>query len=264
MNNTFHAKRFIWLFRKSLMERPTQMFGFTGLLLALILILYSISKALLGFGAAQNLSFIWGLAGGGCILASFVFSYFSTNASGSSYLTLPASHFEKWFCGILIVGIIYPCIFLLFFRAMDFIFVSVYHSQLDPESPYYKSQYELANLFPFDGMIARKVYWLFVFLAGSMLLGSFYFNKVSFIKVALVVAAVCIGGTVINWLMAKAIFDNATEATPFHKVVIQMGKEYGSVLLPETADRLFNLALTYIFPGLLWLLTFIRLREKEF
>ncbi|MEP6682193.1 MAG: hypothetical protein ABJA35_02995, partial [Parafilimonas sp.] len=142
MSNTFNAKRFWRLFKKTLLERPIQMFGLTALLLTLVLILYVVAKQLSGFGAAQNLSFIWGLPGGSFILASFVFGYFSSNASGSSFLTLPASHFEKWLSGVLIVGILYPVIFLLFYHLIDVSFVTLYHNSLDTSSPFYKEQYE--------------------------------------------------------------------------------------------------------------------------
>src|SRR5580693_6161311 len=102
MNNLFNAKRFWFLFKKTLLERPVQLFGFTALILAIVLIIYAVCKSQIGFIAAQNFSFIWGLAGGGCFLSSFIYSYFSSNASGSSFLTLPASSFEKWLCGVLI------------------------------------------------------------------------------------------------------------------------------------------------------------------
>src|ERR1700693_5493341 len=123
MNNTFNAKRFGRLAKKTLLERPVQMFGFTALLLALVLILYVVAKTLSGFSAAQNLTFIWGLPGGSFFLASFVFGYFSSNAGGSSFLTLPASQFEKWLTGVLIAGILYPLIFLIFYRVIDSSFV---------------------------------------------------------------------------------------------------------------------------------------------
>src|SRR2546430_5190710 len=142
MNNTFNIKRFGWLFKKTLLEKPVQTFGFTGLLLALALILYLVAKSLSGFIAAQNLTFIWGLTGGSFFLASFVFGYFSSNASGSSYLTLPSSHFEKSLCGVLIAGVLYPLIFLIFYRVIDSSFVAMYHNSLDPSSPFYKQQYE--------------------------------------------------------------------------------------------------------------------------
>ena len=114
MNNTFSIKRFRLLFKKTIAERPVQTIGVMALLLILSLILYVAAKELAGFGAAQNLTFIWGLSGGSFFLASFVFGYFSTNASGSSYLTLPASYFEKWLCGILIAGFYIHLFFYLF------------------------------------------------------------------------------------------------------------------------------------------------------
>jgi hypothetical protein len=112
MHDIFNGKRFAFLFRKTLLERPIQTFGFTGLILLIILIIYFICKALMGFGPAQNISFIWGLAGGGCFFASLQFGYFASNASGSSFLTLPASAFEKWLCAVLTAGLLYPLIFL--------------------------------------------------------------------------------------------------------------------------------------------------------
>ncbi len=115
MRNVFDIRRFALLFKKTIMERPAQLSGLIGLMLVIIFILYFIFKTVVGFGAAQNIAFIWGLAGGGCFLASFVFGYFSSNANGSSYLTLPASHFEKWLCGVLITVVLYPLVFLLFF-----------------------------------------------------------------------------------------------------------------------------------------------------
>lgn len=71
MNNTFHSKRFGKLLKKTLLERPMQTLGLTGLLLVLTLILYSVIKTFGGFNPAQNLTFIWCLSGG-----RFLFSFF--------------------------------------------------------------------------------------------------------------------------------------------------------------------------------------------
>ena len=264
MNNTFNVKRFGLLLKKTLLERPVQMFGFTALLLALVLILYVIAKSIIGFGAAQNLTFIWGLPGGSCFLASFVFGYFSSNANGSSFLTLPASNFEKWLCGVLIAGILYPLIFLIFYRVMDSSFVALYHNSLDPSSPFYKQQYESVYLFNFNGIIAWKVYPIFFFLTGAMLTGSLYFNKTAFIKVAIGMCILVIGIFGLNWLMAKMLFGNINDAAPFNHVTIPAGKEEGSLELPSAIGNIFNYGFWYVIPAILWLLSFTRLREKEF
>ncbi len=264
MNNTFNAKRFALLFKKTLLERPTQMFGFTGLILAVILILYFVCKSQISFPVAQNITFIWGLAGGACFFASFVFGYFSSNASGASYLTLPASAFEKWLCGILITGVLYPLIFLLFYRMMDTGFVAMYHNSLDPSSPLYKMQYDAVYVFSFTGRLAMKVYPIYLLLTGISLIGSLYFNKASFIKTALSFCLVCFALFAFNWMFAIILFGKIDSAFPFHGVDLLVGKEVGSIDLPKQMFQVYAYASDFIVPLLFWGLTYIRLREKEF
>jgi hypothetical protein len=264
MNDTFSVKRFSRLFKKTLLERPTQMFGFFGLILAFIFILYFILKNITSFNATQNIVFIWGFAGGGCILASFIFGYFSSNANGSSYLTLPASHLEKWLCGMLIAMVIYPLIFLFVFRLIDAGFVSLFHKSLDPESPLYLEQYRSVYLFPFTGRLAMKVYPIFLIFTGIAMLGSLYFNKAAFIKTALVFCAVCFAIFALNWLFGVLLFGKIDSAFPFRDVEILVGKEVGSVELPQKSYAFIGNSLNYFIPVLLWAITFIRLREKEF
>ncbi|HLY71217.1 MAG TPA: hypothetical protein VKR53_15895 [Puia sp.] len=264
MNNTFNARRFGFLFRKTLLERPVQIFGLTGLILTIILMIYFICKVFFGFGPAQNISFIWGLAGGGCFLGSFMFSYFNSNASGSSYLTLPASVFEKWLSAILIAGILYPLLFLLFFRAMDAGFVALYHRGLDATSPLYKIRYDQVYLFSYTGQIAQKVYLIFFMFTGAALTGSLYFNKNNFIKTALVFCVVCVLAFGLNWLMAVMVFGEVRDAAPFHYVEVTVGTGEGEINLPQSAFDIYGIFGDYFFPVLLWSIPFIRLREKEF
>jgi hypothetical protein len=265
MNNTFNGQRFGLLFKKTLLERPVQMFGFTGLLIALTLILYAVAKAGMGYSPAQNLTFIWGLTGGSFFMASFVFSYFSSNALGSSYLTLPASHFEKWLCGFLIAGILYPLIFLISYRIIDSSFVYLFHEGLDPNAPFYKERYASVNIFSFDGIIAWKVYPMFLFSVSAMLVGSLYFNKAGFIKVSLVICTLLIGAYLLNHAFARLIFGMpVVDAWPFNYVMIPVGASEGSVMLPEEISGIVFKTISYVFPAILFVTSFIRLREKEF
>lgn len=264
MNNTFNAKRFGLVFKKTLFERQMQMFGFTALTLALVFILYAVCRTISGFELAQNISFILGFAVNGCFMASFVFAYFSTNASGLSYLTLPASSFEKWLCGVLIAGILYPLIFLFFFRIVDASFVWIYHNNLDPNSPSYKIKYTSVYIFPFDGNVAWKVYPLFLVLSGSMLLGSLYFNKVSFIKTAITLCVICFVGFALNWVFAIIFFGNINDAAPFNHVTIPVGKEEGSIEPSKLWATIFLYGIAYIIPTLVWGISYVRLRDKEF
>ncbi|MEO7767021.1 MAG: hypothetical protein ABIS01_06325 [Ferruginibacter sp.] len=264
MNNTFNLKRAAWLLKKTVMERPVQLVGLLVLTMALDLLVYAFCKVTGGFEVAQNGAFLLGLIGGGCIMASTVYNHFSTNAGGSSFLTLPASHFEKWLCGIIITGILYVGLFLLFFRAMDIVFISIYHRGLDPQGPFFKDMYDAVQLFPFNGFVAGKSFIMFLNFVGAMLVGSFYFNKVPFIKVALIVSGFCFGIVLLNLLIANLFFSKVNNAFPFFFVWITVGKETGRLELPENTLKTINMVFQYILPAILWGLAFLRLKEKEF
>jgi hypothetical protein len=264
MNDIFNLRRFGWLFKKTIMERPVQLGGFVVLTLAMVLLVYAFSKFTSGFDVAQNASFILGLVGGGCLLASFVYSHFSTSANGSSFLTLPASQFEKWLTGIIITGVIYVVIFLLFFRMIDLIFISIYHHSLDPKGAYFKELYDAVQVFPFDGYVAGKCFMMFFNFAGAMLVGSLYFNKASFIKVALIVCGFCFGAFLLNLFIANVLLKNVDNAFPYFLVWITVGKERGRLELPADILNAVSISFQYIIPVILWVLAFIRLREKEF
>jgi hypothetical protein len=268
MNNTFNARRFSRLFRKTLIERKMQTFGFIVLMLCISLMIYGFCKTFMDFRAAQNITFIWGLAGGGSFMASLVFAYFNSNASGISWLTLPASLFEKWLTGILIAVILYPAIFLLFFRLMDSSFISIYHNSLDPNMPSYKTAYASVYNLPFDGILAIKVYNLFFIFTPLSFLGSLYFNKVSFIKVALVFCAFCLFAYTLNWLMAKLLLGDISAAFPLREVSIAVGKsmdpEEGRIELPAQLYRINMFFMDFILPVIFFGLAYLRLREKEF
>jgi len=264
MNNTFNLKRFGLLFKKTLLEKPMQMFGFTGLIFLFILIVYYLMKTFVGFQAAQNLSFLWGLVGGDFILASFMFNYFSSTASGSSYLTLPVSNFEKWLCAIVISCILYPLIFMVFYRIMDAGFVAAYHNSLDPNDPYYKIRYDAVYLLSFTGNPARQFYPMFLIFSGMMLIGSLYFNKVALVKVALVICLFFFGIYGLNYLFARMMFSNIDDAFPFQHVAILVGKESGAVELPKNVHDPIWYFINFGLPAILFAVSFIRLREKEF
>lgn len=264
MSNVFELKRFVFLLKKVILERPIQLLGLMGFTMIASLLLYFIVKSIFGFESGQNLSFIFGLLGGGTFLASFIFNYFSIKANGTSYLTLPASSFEKWLCAVLITGVIFVAVFLLFFRIMDWLFVTSYYNSLDTAHPYYNELRQSVNLFQFDGFVAGKAYLLFTNLTGAMLIGSLYFDKVAFIKVALIVSGIIISGYLLDYVMAEAIFTDVEKALPYYAVFVPVDKDFGKVVLPAYGSNAVNISFQYILPSILWMTPFIRLREKEF
>ncbi len=263
MNNFFSIPRFLLLFRKTVMERPMQLLGSIGLMLAGSLIIYTVFAEFIFIGAAQNLAFMWGLFGGGSFISSLVFGYFSSNAMGSSYLTLPASAFEKWLCGVLLVGVIYPVIFCLFFRGVDVVFIHFYHAGLDSKASDYRVKYDQFYIFGFDRSVARQSLYFFFSCAGAMLTGSLFFNKAAFIKVAFIIVGVCIGLFFVHYLFARLLFPNVRDSFPFQGVQITVGKDNASLNLSEQVRSVLTGAVYLLF-ATLWTLPLVRLKEKEF
>ncbi len=262
MNETFSEKRFGALVKKTLLERPMPLLGFTGMTLVLTSLIYVICKPLIGFEEAQNLAFVLGFIGGGGLLSSFAFNYFSSHANGSSYLTLPASSLEKWLVGILIV-IAFALVFLSFFKGLDYTLVEIYRNTLDKADPYYRERYEAVQLLPLNGFVASKMYIMYVNVAGLMLVGSLYFNKAGFIKCALIACGLFIVVQLLNQFISTIIIESTSRALPYYGVFVAVGKEEGKVLLPDYASLGVDILL-YLIPLILWFTAWVRLREKEF
>ena len=264
MNDILNLNRFCLLLKKTILERPVQIAGLMGFILCFTFVLYAASVYALDYNAAQNLSFVWGLIGGGTVLSSFVFGYFNTNAGGSAYLTLPASALEKWLCGILIAGFFFLIIFLGFFRLVDYSFVTAYHNGLDKNNPLYQRLYDQVYLYSFTTRgVVEKAIITWVNFAGAMLVGSLYFNRVAIVKVALIVCGMLGAVYGLNLLVANALFSNVDMAFPYNNVLIKVKSEVGVIALPHTAALVVDAFINYILPITLWLTAFIRLKEKE-
>ncbi|OOQ58098.1 hypothetical protein [Mucilaginibacter pedocola] len=264
MNDTFSISRFGLLLRKTVLERAMQIIGAMVAILAFTLILYSLFLYALDWGPAQNLSFIWGFVGGGVVLSTVVFSYFTTNAGGAAYLTLPASALEKWLCGVLICGLLFCAIFLSFFRLMDYTFVTAYHNRLDRNSPLYRALYDHVYLYMFeDNNVVVKATILYTSFVGAMMVGTLYFNRVALVKTALVVCGMLATIYFLNLGIVSLLFHNVDVAFPYFTVLLKVDSEVGNIELPHYAYGIANNFLQYVLPGILWLTAYIRLREKE-
>ena len=164
----------------------------------------------------------------------------------------------------MIAGVFYPVIFLIFYYSIDTAFVAFYHKGLDPASPFYKQAYEAVYTFDLNGIIARNVFIMFFIYTGAMLLGSLYFNKVSAIKTAIALCIICLVIFGANWLFATLLFGNIDDASPFHGVALLVGNDVGSIELPAGIAKICKYAFFYVMPVTFWILSYTRLREKEF
>ncbi|MET4083977.1 hypothetical protein ABIB40_003950 [Pedobacter sp. UYP30] len=263
MNDVFDIKRFIWLLKKSVLEQPALLLGLLAVTLTITLLTYAIVQSMVGIGKAQLSAFVLGFLIGGSFMASSVFSYFSSKSNGVSYLLLPASHLEKWLCGIIIAGFLFVLIYLGFYRLIDLYFVDSYRNNLDHHAINYLTQYNSVEIFSFENPIARSVIIMFFNISGAMLLGSLYFNKVSYIKVALLICLFIIGTYFINLFFGSFFFEHIDLALPFTSVFLKVDKEVGIIDMPSAPAKAAGFAIAYVVPSVLWLLAYLRLKEKE-
>lgn len=263
MNDTFNIKRFGWLLRKSVMERPALILGLLFVTMATTFLCYAFLQSTAGIVKAQVTSFMIGFFIGGSFMASSVFNYFSTNASGSSFLLLPASHLEKWLCGILISGVLFTIFYFGFYRAIDILFINHYRNGLDRGAVNYQTLYHSVDIFTFNNAFTDRIYLMYANVAAAMLLGSLYFNKVSFIKMALIICGFVTATYLLNLVAVMLLFKNVDMALPFDHIFLKVGNGVGIIGFPSIIDNIFHVASLYVIPGGLLLITFVRLKEKE-
>ncbi len=261
MNDFFHFNRFRLYFVKSILERPVQIGGTFALSFSVTALVYLLFKSMANIGLAQFMSFTLGLVGGGCLLASQVFGFFADTGNGASFFTLPVSAFEKWLTGVILVVLYVGC-FLLFFRGLDTLFVHQYHANLNLHDARYQDRYDAVYIFTFLGE-AQSVFIFFLNAAPAMLLGSLYFNKVGFIKVALVICGIYFFTFLINYFFCSVLFKDMLQSFPFHMVKIQNAGETGIVDMPPLFSQIYDLIAIYLLPAIFLFISFIRLKEKE-
>ena len=263
MNDVFNIKRFFWLLKKSILEQPALLIGLLVVTLTITLLTYAIVQAMVGIGKAQLIAFILGFLVGGSFIASSVFGYFSSKSNGVSYLLLPASHLEKWLSGIIVSGVLFVIIYLGVYRLIDLFFVNSYRNNLDFNAINYRTLYNSVEIFSFKNSIAQIAFAAFFNISGVMLLGSLYFNRVSYIKVSLLICTFLIGTYFINLLFASFFFNNIDLAIPFRNIFLKVDKEVGIIDMPLIPATVIGFIIAYVLPAALWVLSYLRLKEKE-
>ena len=128
MNNTFDFNRFSLLVKRQWVENKKlflmasfAIIGILAILNALIMRWQSGTTNEVARYVFFNLSLFLS----GSIFANYVFKDISDKNSSTSFLLIPASHFEKFLTGILYTFILFPVVFLLLHYAVDFGFVSI-------------------------------------------------------------------------------------------------------------------------------------------
>ena len=145
--------------------------------------------------------------------------------------------------------------------SIHYLFINT-SANLNPHDARYQDQYDAVYIFSIFGE-ALSIFIFFLNAAAAMLVGSLYFNKVGFIKVALVICAIYFFSFLINYFFCSVLFKDMLQSFPFHMVKIQHGGETGIVNMPPTYNRAYDLVAIYLLPAIFLFISFVRLKEKE-
>jgi hypothetical protein len=246
------------LFRKHTIENYKTYLMSVGVLAGLLILLMGFAAfandgfLLLG---VQETFFIIVLMLSGCIFTSLVFADLGDKKKAISALTLPASHFEKYFVSWLYSFLIFQLLYVGLFYLIASIVISFGHNVPGRENV-------LLNLFDKDRM-AYMAFVIFPVMHSIMFFGSVYFEKLHFIKTGF---AFFIGlfllGLLNRPIIASMIDLKVVGTTIFSPVTLTDGKNYWSIFPPEIQKPTVGIILGVIVV-LLWVSAYFRLKEKE-
>lgn len=266
MNNIFNFNRFWLLAKKNFTEQRWQVLGL--LLVAVLLSSLTYEPYKLNDTGRWQQEIILNLAVmlGGSLLSFLLFSQYSENAKGYHFLLTPASSFEKWLINFLLIHGAYFGVYLLFFRALDSFHVNNFYKLLENTPNLTASQIKAyksnVHVYYFDSYDFKNLLTLYFYLTGMMAIGTTYFNKFALPKV-IFFAVLPIGAFVHTHDWAVRFF--------FRDVPSYRGWTYGRVFfngaepveIPDFYANFLQFCFFYGLPFLLWLVAWLRLRDKE-
>jgi hypothetical protein len=259
MNNTFNLNRFLLLFKKHSLEHAK-------IYLLSFIVLMGLVFLVLGFNSytsrgqldriAQQLTFIFIMLGGGSIFTSMSFIELGDKKKAIPFLTLPASHFEKYLVAWLYSYVIFQLVFIGGFYLVDY---TVIHLGVTPVEDRYKQ----ANIFSMDrGFSIAFVYY--ALFNGLTLWGAVFFEKMHFIKTAVIFFICLIILVVLNNQLLKLFIGDKDlqEGMPFQGVRFNDETHYWRIY-PDQSISDYGKYIIELIALFLWTSAFFRLKEKE-
>lgn len=258
MNQTFNLKRFTLLFIKHTADNfKTYLMTFFVLLGVLFLTMGF--AAYVGDGrlpeGIQIPFFIFVLIIAGSIFTSIIFADLGNKKKAIAFLTLPASHFEKYLIGWVYSFLIFQ---LLFIPAFYLVAIVIQHlgALNNPEK-----DIVLLNLFSQENQV-YIVFIIYAILHSLTFLGSITFQKLQFIKTGFLFFIGIFLLTFFNTkFMQLIIGKQVTSAMPFGGLNVMDIKDTAISL--RTEDTLYIFVSLVLFVGVLWVCTYYKLKEKE-
>jgi len=201
----------------------------------------------------QSVLFMGVLLLAGTIFASTIFADLGDNKKAITFLTLPASHFEKYLVAWLYSVVIFLIVFTGSFYLILLLLTNLKH--FSGQTP------ELFNVF--DDQRGGPVFLLFALLQSIAFYGAIRFKKLHFIKTAFafftgIAILTLISQAVLSILLRKSVLPTI----PFGMLrFMENGREKAISLGRHQGDYATGLIIILII--IFWVAAYYRLKEKQ-
>ena len=256
MNNIFNIDRFARLFKKHTIEHykiyVMSLLVLIGvMLLGGVFIIYMLNAPMeVGLQTALFTSIIL-LAG--TIFTSMVFADLGDRKKAMAWLTLPASHFEKYLVVWLYSFVIFIVMYTISFYGVMLFLTSIKH--------FPGRHTELFDLFYRGGGL--QVFLLYAFLHSIAFYGAVCFEKLHFVKTAFIFFIGIALLIIINHLMQQTLLGkDVMMDVPFGGARFIENKKEQSVIITVARQRDMLLLLS-VLACTFWAATYYRLKEKQ-
>jgi len=255
MNNIFNSKRFGRLFIKQLAEHyKTYLMGMavlTGVMLVGGSFFIYLTPVVLDLGS-QVVLFVTIYFLAGTIFTSTIFADVSDKKKAIGYLTLPASHFEKFFVGWLVSFLLFSLVYIACFYGILMILLHLKH--------WPGQRIEVLNVFTEPVPIMFIAYAM---LHGLSIWGAVFFEKLHFIKTAFCFFIAIVALSLVNTSFIEALIGREIRtASPFSSISFYENNRYIGVASVRQTDPLLG----YVLIGvaiIFWAAAYYRLKEKQ-
>lgn len=257
MQNQFSFSRFSHLFRKHTSEHLKGYLMSLGVLVGILSLMLG-AAAYMSKGPVsedvQGMLFVLFLFGVGSVFTSNVFANLGQKQRAIAFLTLPATHLEKYLVGWLYSFLLFTIVYTACFYLVD---VAVLHLSVRAGQ-----EAELLQMFDTEKRL-YLVYLFYAMLHGLFIWGSAFFQKGHFIKTAFTAIILLFVLVNLNTLTMELLWGRELNgAMPFTDISFQEQEGYYTIALPETLERLPYLV-PAVLAALFWAAAYKLLQEKQ-
>ena len=268
MNQFFSVKRFTLLVLKHWADNKKR-YGLSVLAFIGLLITWFVFTILVGFDRpmveeVQMITFYISLFAVGTFYASQYFSDLGSRAKGINFLLVPASAFEKLLCSLLFSVVLFFLVFLTAFYLVDILMVAIANSLKGTPKTTVLNIFSVIVI-PVNLNSTINFLLFFFSVQSAFLLGSVYFEKFSFVKT---IISCFVGGFLIfllvYFLNVKLLpeGDYPLGFLTSYRVRVD-GINDRLVQLPGWVGQLLRFLVLYTIAPFFWIVTYLRLKEKQ-